>query len=103
MNHPPRTPKQNNSVHLYFDLLAQELNNAGYGVKKTLRHDIDIPWTPELIKLLMWKKVQEAMFSKKSTTQLDTSEISQVYEVINKHLAETVGISVPFPSIEGFM
>lgn len=100
MNHPPRTNKQNDSIHLFFDLLAKALNDGGYGVKETLRHDIDIPWTPELIKLLIWKKVQKAMFDKKSTTQLDTSEVSQVYETINKHLAETIGVSVPFPSNE---
>ena len=101
--HPPRTPIQNDDMHLYFDQLAEALRDCGYGVKETLRHDIDIPWTGELVKILMWKKIQLAMFGKKSTTKLDTAEVSQVYEVINKHLAETVHVSIPFPSKEELM
>ena len=96
-----RTIKQNKSIHLYFKLLAYELNEAGFDVMKTMSHDIAIPWNEHLIKELIWKKVQRVMTDKRSTTKLDTSEVSKVYEVINRHLAETTGVSVPFPDSYG--
>ena len=95
---PVRTLTQNKAIHKYFVMLAESLNNAGLDVKKTMRHDVDIPWTPELIKELIWRGVQEAMFDIKSTTKLDTEQVSKVYETINRHTSSTMGVSVVFPS-----
>jgi len=92
-----RTALQNRSIHMYFKLLAYELNEAGFDVMKTMSHDIEIPWNEHLVKELIWRKVQKVMTDKRSTTRLDTSEISQIYEVINKHIAQTTGVHVPFP------
>ena len=62
-----RTEKQNAALHLYFQKLSDMLNDSGYSVMKTLRHDAEIDWTPTLIKELMWRKIQKAMYDKKST------------------------------------
>jgi len=70
-----RTLAQNASLHLYFEFLATELNNAGYDVLKTLRHDIEIPWNATLIKELIWRKVQLASYKKKSTSDLTSGEL----------------------------
>jgi len=95
-----RTNVQNNSIHLYLDLLSKELNNAGYDMKKVLKPEVDIPWSTTLAKEYLWKPIQEALLRKKSTTELETSEVSQVYEVLNRHLGEKLGIHVEFPSQE---
>lgn len=95
-----RTLKQNNSLHKFFELLSEELNNAGYDVRTTLRHDLKHPWTPELIKDLLWRPVQIAVIGKKSTASLDTKEPDHVYEILNKHLGERLAIHVPFPKDE---
>ena len=92
-----RTGTQNRSIHLYFKLLAYELNEAGFDVMKTLSHDVAIPWNEHLIKELIWRKVQKAMTDKRSTTKLNTDEVGKIYETINRHLASTLGISVEFP------
>jgi len=97
---PVRTLTQNAAIHKYFSMLAESLNNAGLDVKKTLRHDFDIPWSESLVKELIWKGVQKAMFDIDSTTKLDTAQVSQVYEVINRHIGSTHGVSVIFPSNE---
>ena len=97
---PVRTLTQNAAIHKYFSMLAESLNNAGYDVHKTMRHDVAIPWTDTLIKELIWRKVQSAMFDVESTTKLDTSQVSAVYETINRHIASTFGVSVIFPSKE---
>jgi len=96
-----RTLKQNNALHKYFEMLAEELNNAGYDVKKTLSSKLEHPWNAELIKELIWRPVQEACLGKKSTTELSKQkDIDVIYDVINKHMGENFGIYVPFPSEE---
>ena len=95
-----RTSQQNKSLHLYFTLLADELNAAGYDMRRTLKPGVDIPWTPELVKQYLWKGIQEAMLGSDSTRGLTTKEIDQVYDVLNKHLGETTGVHVAFPTKE---
>lgn len=95
-----RTLRQNNSIHLLFKILADELNENGLTMQKVLKPGVDIYWTPESVKEYLWKPVQEAMLAKKSTTELTTKEIDQVFEVISKHLGEKFGLSLVFPSIK---
>lgn len=93
-----RTLQQNKALHQYFTLLAQELNLAGYDMKRTLKPSADIPWTPENVKEYLWRPIQEAYVNKESTRELTTKEIDKVYDVLNKHLGETTGVTVVFPS-----
>lgn len=95
-----RTLKQNSSLHLYFTLLADELNSAGYDMKKTIRQEVDIPWNAYSIKEYLWRPLQEAQLGKKSTTELTTTEIDQIYDTLNRVIGERTGVSVAFPSIE---
>lgn len=95
-----RTLLQNRSLHLFFTLLATELNDAGLDMKKVLKPSVDISWTKENIKEYLWRPIQTALKMKKSTTALSTAEISQVWEVLNRHLGDKFGVHVPFPSEE---
>ena len=94
------TQTQNSSIHLYFKLLAYELNEAGFDVMKTMSHDVPIPWNEHLVKELIWRKVQKAMTDKRSTTKLDTKEVSEIYRVIDNHISNISKgeISIPFPN-----
>jgi hypothetical protein len=83
-------------------MLSDELNNAGLDLIHTLRHDVAIPWNPSLVKELLWKKVQKAQLGKRSTTKLTTKEIDIVFETLNRHLGEKLGVHVDFPSEEGY-
>lgn len=98
-----RTQQQNKAMHKYFTLLADELNNAGLSMTKVLKPGVDIDWTPEACKTYLWKPVQKVMYQKESTTELDTKEVSQIYETLNRHIAEKFGLSVRFPSNEETM
>ena len=94
-----RTDKQNASLHLFFEHLATELNDSGMDVKKVIEFKtVDVPWSKELVKELLWKPIEQAMLGKESTTKLTTKEVGEVYEVLNRHLATKLGVSVPFPS-----
>lgn len=95
-----RTLKQNKSLHKYCEMLAEALNDAGYDMRKTLKHDFEIPWNKERVKEFLWKPIQEAMTDKESTTELDTVEPSAIHAVLSRHLGERFGLYVPWPSKE---
>lgn len=100
-----RTPQQNNALHKYFELVAKSLNEAGYDLKAVLgkmKEGIEIAWTKEMVKEILWKEIQRIMFSKPSTTELNKQkEIDQIHEVLNRFLGERLHIEyIPFPSEE---
>lgn len=80
--------------------LADELNNAGLTIMRTLRHDAEIPWSRTTIKELVWRPLMQAQLGKRSTTELTTAEIDKVFDTITKYMGEKHGITVAFPSIE---
>ncbi len=94
-----RTSQQNKSLHLYFGLVADALNAAGLDIHVVLQPGMDIRWSPETVKELLWRTIQRVQLGKESTTQLTTKEIDQVYDTLNAHLSK-LGIEQAFPSIE---
>lgn len=97
-NGKQRTLTQNASIHKYCSLLSESFNDAGLDMQAVLSEGASIPWSEDKVKDDIWRKVQIALTGKKSTTDLLKEEVSQVYEVVNRHIASTFGIFVPFPS-----
>ena len=93
-----RTNTQNNALQVYCRELATALNDAGLDMKKTLKAEIEIPWTQDLVREHLWKPIQEYVIGKRSTTEANTFQYSEVYDVLNRNMAEKFGVSVPFPS-----
>lgn len=98
-----RTLTQNRAIHLLFNNLADELNSAGLDMRRTLKPDVDIPWSGDTVKDYLWRPIQQAQLGKKSTTELTTKEIDKVFETLNRYLGEKHGLYVAFPSIETLM
>lgn len=101
--YPKRTNQQNKALHVLFQLLSNTLNEAGLDMRATLKPDINIPWSGPSVKEFLWRPVQTAQLQKKSTTELTTVEIDQVFDTINRHLGERFGLHIHFPSIEEIM
>ena len=105
-----RTEQQQKAIEVYCRELAEALNDAGYEMKaffKAASSKVDIPWTQESVKEILWKNVQKpATISedfpegKKSTTQLETMEVDRVYSILDRHISSSVGVHVEFPSEE---
>jgi hypothetical protein len=93
-----RTSQQNRAMHKFYSMLADALNSSGLDARKTLKPEIAIPWSETMVKELLWRPIQNAMFDKESTTELDTAQVSAVYEVLSRHLGERFGLHVPFPT-----
>lgn len=95
-----RTSIQNNSLHKYCELVASNLNAHGFDMHKTLSHDIEVPWTKELVKELIWKPVQKSQIAKESTTEAERQDYSKIYDIINRYLINRFEIYVPWPSAD---
>lgn len=95
-----RTQRQNRALHKLFEMLAQNLSDAGLDMRKTLSPGIEIPWTAASVKEYLWRPVQKAQLNKTSTTELTTKEIDEVFDTLNRHLGQKFSLHVPFPSIE---
>jgi sulfatase maturation enzyme AslB (radical SAM superfamily) len=100
-----RTTTQNAAMHKYFQLMAQALNDAGYSysdfIELVEKKGNQVEWTESNFKETGWRIVQKAMFNKESTSDLDTHEVTKVYEVINSRFAELAGVSMVFPNWRG--
>ena len=95
-----RSDQQNRALHLYFNLLAEELNQHGMDMKHFLK--VDISWSGLMVKELLWKPLQKIHLGEKSTTRLKTEDINKIWDILNRVITERSGgnINVAFPSIE---
>lgn len=94
-----RTNQQNRALHLFFTMVANELNELGipfiyHGLKGM---EFEIQWTAELFKEFTWKPIQKAMFGIESTTKLKKDQIDPIFDVINKFFADR-GVEIQFPN-----
>jgi hypothetical protein len=93
-----RTLQQNKALHVGFRMLAETLNAAGYDMKAVLKEEVEIPWTPEMVKEHLWRPIQQIMLDKESTTEANTTDYSAVWDVLSRHLSQKLGITPPpFP------
>ena len=91
-----RTPKQNKSLHVYLQDIADQLNEAGYDFKEVVK--LPVMFTKENIKEYMFHPVMKKTFPGiTSTTQLNTKEITQLHDGFNSAVAERFGVSAPWP------
>ena len=92
-----RTQTQNATLHLYLGFLAEALNDAGLDMKKTLKQEVDIPWTTDGAKEHLWRPIQKALTKKTSTTKPTTKDYVYIYEVLSRHMVDKFGVNVPWP------
>jgi hypothetical protein len=95
-----RSLSQNSALHLWFTQVAETLNEQGMDVRTFIKDSVEIPWSAHMVKELLWRKLQETMTGKKSTTQINTEEINKIMDVIIRTAGER-GVELPeFPSID---
>lgn len=96
----PRTNQQNRALFKYFKELADDLNGAGVDQKMFIDHlkGWEIPITKEFLHEI-WKIKQAKMFpGQTSTTQMETNQVTQVYDAVNHFTGQTFGVSRLFPN-----
>lgn len=90
-----RTDRQSRAMHKYFEEVATELNNAGIDMRILVKN-LQVSHTKDSIKGV-WKAIAEAKYGKKSTTELTTKEVDEVFDEFNRLLSEH-GIHISFPN-----
>lgn len=93
-----RTAQQNKALHVFLRDLSEALNAAGLDMKAVLKPEVDIPWTEESVKNHLWRPIQNIITDTESTTDLETKEVSAIYDVLDRHLGQKLGVHVEFPS-----
>ena len=96
---PKRTSRQNRAMHKFFEILAEQFNEMGLGYQDIFSVNIEVKWTPALVKEALWRHVQRVSTGKESSTKLTTKELSDIAEAIERGLA-IKGIDIAFPSID---
>lgn len=96
-----RTSLQNRSLHKFFVLISEELNELGMefeysGIKGA---DFSTRYTPSIVKDFFWKPIQRTMFTIESTRDIDTKQINEITDVIVKFFGDR-GVYVEFPNRE---
>lgn len=115
-----RTVTQNASLWLSSDLLAVELNEAGYNINAAIEAGLlknAVPWTQQNIIEVMVRPIMKALWpegpldecgkiqpwrdpDKPSTTQLSTKQIGEVWEIVNRAVSDRFGITAIWASKE---
>lgn len=98
-----RTDQQNKALHVFFTLLAEELNNKGCDVKVVvdqMKKGANVPWTKDSVKDILWRPFQKAMARVSSTTELDKMLPGDIHQALMENLMEKLPVIdyVEFPS-----
>lgn len=90
-----RTLTQNRALHMWFQWLAETLNDAGLDMRTVIKPEVEIPWSGASVKEYLWRPVQEALIQKHSTTEANRVEYTEVYDVLCRHLGDKFGVQCP--------
>lgn len=67
---------------------------------KTPAGDAVVPWNKDSIREHYWRPLQIAVTGHISTTAATRKEYPEIYDVMNRHLIDTKGVHVGWPSKE---
>lgn len=95
-----RTGSQNNSIHLFFEWIANAFNELGHTYTNPM--GIETFWTKNLVKEVIWKPLQMSLYGTDSTTKLEKDQINLIADGIIKHFSEQ-GYELKFPSLQSFL
>jgi hypothetical protein len=93
-----RTFKQNNALHLLFTRLADGLNDAGFGIPHPMNSEMEMPYSQESVKTLLWTPIIQSIYSTTRSSHLDTEQLSHAAEVMIDAVNLSTGVYIPFPS-----
>ena len=101
---PHRTGQQNKSLHKFFTIIANELNEMGKEFTYTGLNveSVSTMYTPQIVKDFFWRPIQVTLFDIESTRDLTTDQMNKIIDVIVKFFGEK-SILVEFPSMDNMI
>ena len=64
-------------------------------MRRTLKQDVELPWSQASVKDFLWRPIQKAMTDKTSTVEITTTEPTDIHAVLSRHLGQKLGIECP--------
>lgn len=95
-----RTWRQNNTLHLLFRRMAEALNDAGFEIPHPFKPDLEIPYSEESVKELLYKPIITMYFKVDRSTDLDTKQLSESMTILVDAVNRNTGVYVHIPTGE---
>jgi len=98
----PRSTLQNSSLHLWLSMIAHEANNMGLTLQNLVEkvQKIEIRPSTENLKEIFVKPYIKSAYNLDSTTKMNTEQLNETYDAMNKLFSYYWHISIPFPCDE---
>lgn len=93
-----RTIQQNKSIHKGCSDVANVLIENGISLNKVIKN-LEIRPSMESVKDI-FRSIAESKYGIKSTTELKSNQVTEVWEDLIKAVSESTGIYIEFPSRE---
>ena len=94
----PYTKRQRGALHLWCDMVADTLNDAGLDMRVVLKPTVAINWNRYTVKENIYKPLLLAMSGKDSTEEQSTIDPTVIVDYLTRHLGEKFGVVLPpFP------
>jgi len=90
-----------NALHLWFRWVSDELKEKDIEFNDVIKamNNMTLRPTEHLVKEVMWRPVQIALYHKESTTQIGPDAVNSILEHLNRLLANLdTPVHVPFPN-----
>jgi len=95
-NMDTRTIRQNSAIHLWCEMIATTLNNENMVIQEVIK--INTKWNMIKVKEMLFKPVVKKLYTKDSTTKLNTNEFELIIDTLCRYMAHK-GITLPeFPN-----
>lgn len=95
-----RTYRQNRTIHLLFRRMAEALNDAGFEIRHPMKPDLEIPYSEESVKELLYKPIITSYFKVNRSSELNTEQLSESMEILVDAVNRNTGVMVHIPSQE---
>lgn len=92
-----RTWRQNNTLHLLFRRMAKDLNDAGFEIPHPFKPDLEIPYSEESVKELLYKPIITMYFKVERSTELTTEQLSESMTILVDAVNRNTGVYTPIP------
>ncbi len=93
-----RSLKQNSSIHLYCEKIAQTLNKENFFIQDVIK--MNTKWNMIKVKEMLFKPVVKSLYTKDSTTKLNKDEFELIIDTLTRYMAQK-GVTIPdFPNRE---
>jgi hypothetical protein len=90
-----RSNAQNSALHLWCEMVAKCLNDAGLDMRHTIREDVDIPWSQDSVKQYLWRPLQKVLTGETSTTKPSKTQYPDISATLQRHIASKFGVTLP--------